>query len=258
MSTTTEQREPSRDRSLPARIVTAMRRHPARIGLLTVAVATFAIAGRTVLASDHQDTPEVELNPRMDINDVYAFPGSSADRIALIMTTSSPIAGQSASFDPNLLYQIKVDNTGDAQEDLVFQVQFGEGTGASQTVTVRGPVAPPQRGTKTTVAATGSVMNGFVGTTFGTATTTQVFAGIRADPFFIDLEQFFKILPDRRPSTGPLSQPLTPQATAFRSPGVDFLRPFNALAIVIELPKAQLQASTAADAKFGVWGTISR
>jgi hypothetical protein len=30
------------------------------------------------------------------------------------------------------------------------------------------------------------------------------------------------------------------------------------LSIAIELPKAQLQASTAADAKIGVWSTISR
>src|SRR4029079_15281322 len=75
----------------------------------------------TLLASDHQDTPEVELNPRMDINDVYAFPSAtSADRIVLIMTTSSPIAGQVGSFDPNLLYQLKIDNGGDANEDLVF------------------------------------------------------------------------------------------------------------------------------------------
>ena len=87
--------------------------------LAVIGVAAIAI-GTRVYASDHQDTPEVELNPRMDINDVYAFPGQSADRIALVLTTSSPIAGQSASFDPNLLYQIKIDNTGDAVEDLVF------------------------------------------------------------------------------------------------------------------------------------------
>jgi hypothetical protein len=39
---------------------------------------------------------------------------------------------------------------------------------------------------------------------------------------------------------------------------VDLLRPFNTLAVVIELPKSQILASTAADAKFGVWATISR
>ena len=28
------------------------------------------------IGSDHQDTPEVELNPKQDMTDVYAFPGS--------------------------------------------------------------------------------------------------------------------------------------------------------------------------------------
>lgn len=220
-------------------------------------VAGLAFVATQMLASDHQDTPEVELNPRMDINDVYAFPGSSPDRIALVLTTSSPIAGRDASFDPNLLYQLKVDNTGDAVEDLVFQVTF-DGEGASQRVTVRGPVKPAMAGTKATLVSSGPQVTGTVGTVLGATPGTQVFAGLRADPFFIDLEQFFKILPDRRPSTGALSTPQTQTATAFRTPGVDLLRPFNALAIAIELPKSQLQPSAAADAKFGVWGTISR
>ena len=220
-------------------------------------VATAGGIGK-LLASDHQDTPEVELNPRMDINDVYVFPGSAADRIVLAVTTSSPIAGQSASFDPNLLYQIKIDNTGDAVEDLVFQITFNGGSGSTQIARVAGPVAPAVPGTKNVLVNTTQIVEGPVGTNFGSATGMQVFAGLRADPFFIDLEQFFKILPDRRPSTGALSTPLTPTANGFRSPGVDFLRPFNALAVVIELPKAQLLSSTAADAKIGVWATISR
>jgi len=211
-----------------------------------------------VLASDHQDTPEVELNPTMDINDVYAFPGSTADRVALIMTTSSPIAGVGASFDPNLLYQLKIDNTGDAIEDLVLQITFNSGTGAAQQVRVVGPVAPSTPGTLSTLVNSTSVIEGAVGTVLGSTTGVQVFAGLRADPFFIDLEQFFKILPDRRPSTGPLSGPPTATASSFRSPGVDLLRPFNALAIVVEVPKSQLVSGTATEAKFGVWATTSR
>ncbi len=227
--------------------------------LLAVAatIGSLGVAG-AVYASDHMDTPEVELNPRMDINDVYAFPGASADRIALIMTTSSPIAGQSASFDPDLLYQFKIDNTGDAVEDLVFQVTFDDGVGAAQRYTVRGPVAPMMAGTKSALVTTAPMQTGTVGSVGGSASGMQVFAGIRADPFVIDLEQFFNIVPDRRPSTGPLSGPSTPTASAFRTPGIDFLRPFNTLAIAIELPKSQLLSSTAATAGFGVWGTISR
>ena len=235
---------------------------PNRRRYLSIAVAAGVVASvagiGTVLASDHQDTPEVELNPRMDINDVYAFPGSSPDRVALVMTTSSPIPGQDASFDPNLLYQIKIDNGGDPTEDLVFQITFNSGTGAAQQVRVVGPVPPTSVGTSNSLVNVQPAVEGAVGATLGSASAIQVFAGLRADPFFIDLEQFFKILPDRRPSTGALSGPSTPTANAFRNPGVDLLRPFNALAIVIELPKAQLQPSTAADAKFGVWATISR
>ena len=233
------------------------RRSLSAFAIVVVAVGAMTIAQR-VYASDHQDTPEVELNPRSDINDVYAFPGSSADRIALILTTSSPIAGTNASFDPNLLYQLKIDNSGDAVEDKVFQITFDEGVGAAQKYTVRGPVTPTTTGTKNTLVTTGDVVTGNVGSNAGSASAMQVFAGVRADPFVIDLEQFFNIIPDRRPSTGPLSVQNGPAAGSFRSPGVDFLKPFNALAIVIELPKSMLQSSTAADAKFGVWGTISR
>ena len=212
----------------------------------------------TLLASDHQDTPEVELNPRMDINDVYVFPGSSADRVTLVLTTSSPIAGQNASFDPNLLYQIKIDNNGDAIEDLVFQITFNTGSGSAQSVKVVGPVAPTNAGTLSTLVNATPAVEGAVGANLGSNTDMQVFAGLRADPFFIDLEQFFNILPDRRPSTGALSGPSTPTASSFRNPGIDILRPFNCLAIVIELPKSKLISSTAADAKIGVWATISR
>lgn len=225
--------------------------------LAVIGIAVLAVGGR-IYASDHQDTPEVELNPRMDINDVYAFPGASADRIALVLTTSSPIAGQSASFDPNLLYQLKIDNTGDAVEDLVFQVTFDDGVGAAQKYTIRGPVAPTMTGTKNMLITTGTTVTGNVGSIAGSSTGIQTFAGLRADPFVIDLEQFFNIIPDRRPSTGPLATPLTPTAMAFRNPGIDFLKPFNALSIVIELPKSMLQRSTDAAAKFGLWATINR
>lgn len=227
------------------------------IGILGVAALVTAVSVGTSIASDHQDTPEVELSPRLDINDVYAFPGSSADRVVLAMTTSSPIQGSNASFDPDVLYQIKIDNSGDGIEDLVIQATFS-GTGTSQQVTLRGPTAPRDIGTKARLLQTGPSVTGAIGGTISGENSMQVFAGLRDDPFFIDLERFFEILPDRRPSTGPLSIPANQTATSFRNPGIDFLRTFNALAIVVEVPKSMLTTSTAADAKFGVWGTTSR
>ena len=222
--------------------------------------ATLAIP-RSSNASDHQDTPEVELSPRMDINDVYAFPGSSADRIVLVMTTSSPITpaqSAAAAFDPNLLYQLKIDNTGDGIEDKVIQVTFS-GTGTTQQMTVRGPAAPAQTGTMNSLVTSGTALTGPVNTNLGTATGLQAFAGIRDDPFFLDLEQFFRIVPDRKPVSGALSQlPDQPTASAFRSAGqaVDYLRGINALGIVLEMPTAML--TDGGTRKIGVWGTISR
>jgi len=229
----------------------------AGLAALTATIATT----RSSSASDHQDTPEVELSPRMDINDVYAFPGSSADRITLVLTTSSPITpaqAPSAAFDPNLLYQLKIDNTGDGVEDKVIQVTFS-GTGTNQQVTVRGPVAPAQTGTMNTLVTSGPSMTGATNTSLGSGTGIQAFAGIRDDPFFLDLEQFFRIVPDRKPVSGPLSQlPDQPTASAFRAQGqaVDYLRGLNTLAIVLEMPAAMLTDS--GNKKIGVWGTISR
>ena len=222
--------------------------------------ATLAVVSNSS-ASDHQDTPEVELSPRMDVNDVYAFPGASADRIVLAMTTSSPITpaqSSGAAFDPNLLYQLKIDNTGDGVEDKVIQITFS-GSGANQQVTVRGPVAPGQTGTINTLVSSGTSVTGATNSNLGSASGMQVFAGLRDDPFFLDLEQFFRIVPDRKPVSGPLSQ-LPDQATAssFRPAGqaVDYLRGINTLAIVLEMPTPML--TDGGTSKIGVWGAISR
>ncbi len=234
-----------------------------RVAITLAAAGFVAVAGIGVArASDHQDNPLVELNPAMDMTDVYAFPGSSPDRIALVMNSwafITPSQASTTTFDPNLLYQFKIDNTGDAKEDRVIQVLFN-GTGASQTVEVRGPVAPPVVGAmNNTVSSSQAVVTGPVNQTLGSPTGMQVFAGVRDDPFFIDLEQFFRIVPDRKPSTGQLSLlPDAASASSFRAAGsaVDFVKGFNVLSIVIEVPVSQLTAG--GNSKIGVWGTISR
>jgi len=235
----------------------------------TVVVGTLGVAGLAavagqLLASDHQDTPEVELNQQFDVNDVYAFPAATPGRVVLVLGTSSPVTpartpGFSFGTVDQVLYQLKVDNTGDAVEDLVFQVTF-TGTGPAQRVAVRGPVAPAATGTANTIVAGAPALEGRVDEVLGSATGVQLFAGRRDDPFFLDLEQFFRIIPDRKPETGELSEiPETPTASSFREKGAarDYLAGFNDMAIVIELPAAMLTANGARP-KFGVWGTTSR
>lgn len=227
--------------------------------LTVVSLTAASVWARRAIASDHQDSPDVELNPAMDMTDFYAFPSSTSGNIVLVMDSwafLTPAETPSTSFDPNLLYQFKIDNTGDAKEDLVIQVTF-QGTGANQTVQVRGPIAPPVAGAmQNTVANVTPVVSGKVNSVLS-GSGMQVFAGPRSDPFFIDLEQFFRILPDRKPVTGPLSVlPNAPSATGFRTPGIDYVKGHNVMAIVIDLPVSMITAG--GNAKVGLWGTISR
>lgn len=239
----------------------AFRRWTTWTRAIAVGVAASAAAAAMAVASDHMDTPLVEFNPKYDVNDVYAFPGATADRVVFVLGTQSPItpaATPTAAFgDANdVLYQLKIDNTGDGKEDLVFQFTF-TGEPGSQKVRVQGPVAPNEVGTINTLVNGKRELQGNVNENLGSASGMQVFAGPRDDPFYIDLEQFFTILPDRKPEGGPLSQiaqgPLTFRP---RDAARDFLTGFNDLAIVVELPLAEITANGSRP-RFGVWGTTS-
>jgi len=233
---------------------------PRRLVIAAIVAACATGGVGLALASDHQDTPDVELNPSMDMTDLYVFPSAVPGRVVLVMNSwgvLTPAETPTTYFDPNILYQFKIDNNHDGIEDKVIQVSF-KGAGANQTVEVRGPVAPPVVGAMdNTISAARPVITGATRTTLGSASGMQVYAGPRDDPFFIDLEQFFRIIPDRKPVTGALSQlPDSPTASAWRNPGIDFLAGFNVLSIVIELPASDLTGSSGPN--FGVWATISR
>ena len=112
-----------------------------------------------------------------------------------------------------------------------------------------------------TVADVSPAVTGATSSVLGSPSDLQVFAGPRDDPFFIDLEAAFCILPDRKPVGGPLAAPcaLTPNPSApfyFRNPGINYVQGFNVLSIVVELPSSVLE--NGAPGKLGIWGTISR
>lgn len=234
--------------------------------LLTGLVVVAGAAAGVALASDHQDTADVELNPKQDLTDVYAFPSPTPGRIVLAMNTRAfltPAETPGATFDPNQLYQFKIDNDGDAIEDLVLQVSF-TGDGASQRMEVRGPIAPPVVGAMMNEVSDASpAVSGSLNTNLGSSSGMQAFAGARDDSFFLDLEAVFCILPDRKPVGGPLSTPcaLTPNPSApfyFRPAGqaVNYVSGFNSLSIVIELPSSMIENGQ--PGRLGIWGTISR
>jgi len=234
-----------------------------RRGLITaaaMAILPFALM-RFVRGSDHADTPDNAANPGQDISDVYMFPSpSDSSKVVLVMDVSpliTPAQVGTRTFDPKVLYQFKIDNTGDNVEDLVIQARF-KGTGAGQRCFIAGPAAPTETGTKSTVLEPDSVVGTF-DTTFTLANGAKVFCGTREDPFFFDLEQFFTILPDRAyPITHVApADPNAPQSTTFRTPGIDFLSNgnYNVLAIVVELPKTLIKGP---GNKVGVWCTTSK
>jgi hypothetical protein len=232
-----------------------------RLVVLLAIAGTLAGGAGMLAGSDHQDVPLVEFNPRMDLTDVYAFPGSAPGRIALVMNTSgflTPAQTPTAAFDPNILYQFKIDNDGDAIEDLVIQVTF-EGRTTSQKVVVRGPAAPVVTGPMMNVVdGSADRIRGNFNTVFGSPSGIQAFAGPRDDSFFLDLEAFFCILPDRKPVTGALAGSCALPAAGFRAPGqaVNYVAGFNVLSIVVELPSAMLE--NGAPGRLGIWGTVSR
>jgi hypothetical protein len=240
---------------------------------------------RTARGSDHQDSPTVVANPLADITDVYAFPNPhDASRVALVMDVRPLIpSGMTGgiALDPNVLYQFKVATSGVASgsftENTVLQFT-ADSTGTSQNITLYGPAKPNEVGTaNTTVAKTGTF-------SFGKATSLgagiKVFVGPRRDPFFFDLAQFFKIVPDRNYMNHP--NPPPPTATSFRFPsksepivlnGVsygtagsnkcaiakpqDFLAPYNVISIVIEMPKKLLEPASGSPGVIGLWATTS-
>lgn len=244
--------------------------------LLTAALVGTAAYVRESRGSDHVDTAEVELSPTLDLNDVYVFPGSTDGRIVLVMDVASPINALGRNvrgFDPNALYQFKIDNNGDAREDLVLQFLFDEMSDGTQRVNVLGPAAPNNAAGDTTgmlnrlVASPVSQGNPF-NQSFTTASGMQVFAGPRNDPFYLDFEQFVQIVPDRRPATF-----LTGVATDDKMPSAfcgsaapfdtscqpkDLFAGANTLSIVVEMPESMLGPGTGNDAKLGIWATIGR
>jgi hypothetical protein len=112
------------------------------------------------------------------------------------------------------------------------------------------------------VADASPAVSGAINTTLGSPSGVQVFAGPRDDPFFIDLEAAFCVLPDRRPVGGNLSSScaLTPSQPGtpfyFRNPGLNYVAGFNVNSIVIELPTSMIEGS--GPGRLGIWGTISQ
>src|SRR4026208_1701600 len=88
-------------------------------------------------ASSHREAPLISQDPMADNTDLYAFRSPDRpDTVTIIANYIPPAAPRPAppcapaggpnfpAFDDTVLYEINVDNDGDAREDLTYQFRF--------------------------------------------------------------------------------------------------------------------------------------
>jgi Domain of unknown function (DUF4331) len=89
-----------------------------------------------LFASSHREAPITALDHKADITDLYAFvsysanqaPNTTPSKVTLILNVDpllEPANGPNwFPFDPDILYEIHVDNDNDALSDVTFQIRF--------------------------------------------------------------------------------------------------------------------------------------
>jgi hypothetical protein len=102
-----------------------------------------AMSGVTVLASSHREAPFVTKNPKVDATDFYMFNSYEDSRQGYVTLIANYQPLQDAyggpnyfSLDPAALYEIHIDNNGDAVEDITFQFQFQNALSGGTGLTV--------------------------------------------------------------------------------------------------------------------------
>ena len=96
-----------------------------------VCAAAVALCANTAMASSHREAPFITTAPKVDASDFYMFNSYEAGRGAYVTLIANYLPLQDAyggpnyfKLDPNALYEIHIDNNGDAKEDLTFQFRF--------------------------------------------------------------------------------------------------------------------------------------
>jgi hypothetical protein len=134
---------------------------PRRQSFVGLAMCLLLITPPGVFASSHREAPITALDHAADITDFYAFVSyDHPDRVTFIMNVDpflEPSNGPNYfPFDPNVLYQIKIDHDHDAYADVSFNIQFkteirapqlftgfaGAGAGINAPKNSPAPVAP--------------------------------------------------------------------------------------------------------------------
>lgn len=178
------------------------------------------------------------------INDLYVFrsPSNAANTVFIMTFQPFPGALTPDTADPNLTYEIHLDVTGDAQNDLVFQVNYGTpDANGVQSVTLKGsPSAsfPPN----------GILAQGTTGEDIPITGGGTFRSGIQDDPGFFDAGRFDTAVNGITGFPRPIGQ-----ARNFNGPNG------NTFAIVIEIPSNKITFPANNPNKImGVWSTIDK
>jgi len=254
--------------------------------ILIAFVGTMSILPISVYSSSHREAPLISGDPTADGTDLYAFTSPDApDTTTLIanyLPFQNPPGGPNFySFDDNVLYDIKIDNNGDAVPDITYQYKFTTTTQNPKTFLYNtGPIKSlddpmwniRQTYSLTKITAAGSTVLGTdiptppsnVGPTstpnyeqlqaeaVKTIGNVKTFAGQSDDPFFADLGGIFDLLSIRK-------------VPGNEGGGKDGLRGFNVQSLALQVPTTELTSdgSRPTDPKspaavIGVWTTSSR
>jgi len=102
-----------------------------RTSAFSLAVALAAASIGPAHASSHREAPFLTNSPKVDGTDFYMFRSYASGRqdyvtlIANFIPFQDPQGGPNFyQFDQNALYEIHIDNNGDAKEDITFQFHF--------------------------------------------------------------------------------------------------------------------------------------
>ena len=239
--------------------------------------------------SSHREAPEISKDPVADSTDVYAFVSPDDPSTVTLIANYIPLEGPAAGpnfyeFGDDVLYEIHVDNNGDGIADITFQFQFTTRlTTPSSFLYNTGPITSlgsPNwnskqfysvariSGSRSTVLAAGLACPpcniGPLSTPNYEAALGQpavhslpggvtVFAGQRAEQFYVDLGSIFDLL-DLRPLQ---SANVFAHSLGLPSqPGVNATNHLNVHTIAIQVPISSL--TSPGRPTIGVWTTASR
>ena len=221
------------------------------IAIAATIIAAAVLSARPIAAADHRDGPLLSgantlTIGNLDLNDLYIFRGANPRNTVMILT-AGPAVGVLAPpvFFPGGFYEFRIDNNGDAVDDLLIQVVFSDfDRFLRQSYEVR-----------FFDIATGRsqlLARGITGRTTPLRGGGGVHAGIFDDPFFFNNGgyAFFRstALGERAlpPGMNPLSMLVPPAAP------INGFGNFNTLAIVLEIPSSRL-VSGPGDTDFAAW-----